>query len=124
MTAADLSIFGPSGRLPEGLLEQLNHGSWAKGCVGRGNCVIFSLNLDTDTDWEYALVTSEKWYHVHLYDRNENGYWRRVGRFQFKGGKRPDRASLLAAIKGSKLKAIQPPYKDLEIAGALFELRR
>jgi len=120
-----LNVFTPSGSLPDGLVEALLdlYRYYLDECMKKGDCVVFSINVDNDPELEYAFVTSGEVYSIYLYDRDKELRWRRRGELRFQGGKRPLRAAMIEAIKKSKMKTVQPEYRDLKIADWVFSLR-
>ncbi len=125
VTAGDLKVLTPAGQLPEGLLDAARTTEYVmKACAENKDCVVFAVNVDNDPDDEYVFVMSGSADGLPLYDRTSERRWVQVGELQLEGPARPERHALVEAIKGSRVAAVPPVYRDVKIADWVFGLHR
>jgi hypothetical protein len=82
--------------------------------------VLFSLNIDSDPEAEYFLITSGPGYRVLAYDQSAAGSWRYIGDYVSRN--RMERETLIEQVKRSRMATLRPSFEDLKIGDDIFEL--
>ena len=111
------------GEPPAGLTEMMfrNGLEYLKTfCVRSRECVLFSLNVDSDPEAEYFLITPGPGYRVLAYDHSADGSWRYIGDYVSRN--RVEREALIEQIKRSRTATLRPPFEDVKIGENVFEL--
>lgn len=125
LTAGDFIVMTPSGKLPDGLFEEIVkpyfHLSWSERevCSQKKECVIAVLTLSQAPKNSYALVTgreTDSVFDLSLYGIDHNNKWYSMGSVIFgEKGTRMVRSQVIEALRKGEVEGRQPFFQCLQI---------
>jgi hypothetical protein len=105
------------------LSAKVNAEPWSCPCLQERNerCVLLILDLNGDGDAEHILISTA--YSGEVYRRNGKE-WSRVGELILQSGGSGDFEDIKRDLAAGKLRILEPGWRDVEIGGRQYGMRR